>query len=298
MIEFLKAVFLGIVEGITEWLPISSTGHMILVDEFIKLNVTPEFKEFFLVVIQLGAILAVVVLFWGKLWPFYIREIPRRKQMALAKKSAPARAVLTFVERFCDKEKWILWFKILVACLPAMVIGLLFNDFIEEHFNNYVVVAIALIVYGVLFIVIENYNKRRRPACTSLQDMSFRTAFLIGVFQVLSVVPGTSRSGSTIIGGILLGTSRTVAAEFTFFLAIPVMFGASLLKLVKFGFSFTGAEVLILVTGMVVAFVVSILAIKFLMGYIKKHDFKAFGWYRIVLGILVLGYFIGKTVLA
>lgn len=298
MIEFLKAVFLGIVEGITEWLPISSTGHMILVDEFIKLNVTPEFKEFFLVVIQLGAILAVVVLFWGKLWPFYIREIPRRKQMALAKKSAPARAVLTFVERFCDKEKWILWFKILVACLPAMVIGLLFNDFIEEHFNNYVVVAIALIVYGVLFIVIENYNKRRRPTCTSLQDMSFRTAFLIGVFQVLSVVPGTSRSGSTIIGGILLGTSRTVAAEFTFFLAIPVMFGASLLKLVKFGFSFTGAEVLILVTGMVVAFVVSILAIKFLMGYIKKHDFKAFGWYRIVLGILVLGYFIGKTVLA
>ena len=298
MIEFLKAVFLGIVEGITEWLPISSTGHMILVDEFIKLNVTPEFKEFFLVVIQLGAILAVVVLFWGKLWPFYIREIPRRKQMALAKKSAPARAVLTFVERFCDKEKWILWFKILVACLPAMIIGLLFNDFIEEHFNNYVVVAIALIVYGVLFIVIENYNKRRRPACTSLQDMSFRTAFLIGVFQVLSVVPGTSRSGSTIIGGILLGTSRTVAAEFTFFLAIPVMFGASLLKLVKFGFSFTGAEVLILVTGMVVAFVVSILAIKFLMGYIKKHDFKAFGWYRIVLGILVLGYFIGKTVLA
>lgn len=218
--------------------------------------------------------------------------------MALAKKSAPARAVLTFVERFCDKEKWILWFKILVACLPAMVIGLLFNDFIEEHFNNYVVVAIALIVYGVLFIVIENYNKRRRPTCTSLQDMSFRTAFLIGVFQVLSVVPGTSRSGSTIIGGILLGTSRTVAAEFTFFLAIPVMFGASLLKLVKFGFSFTGAEVLILVTGMVVAFVVSILAIKFLMGYIKKHDFKAFGWYRIVLGILVLGYFIGKTVLA
>ena len=298
MIEFLKAVFLGIVEGITEWLPISSTGHMILVDEFIKLNVTPEFKEFFLVVIQLGAILAVVVLFWGKLWPFYIREIPRRKQMALAKKSAPARAALTFVERFCDKEKWILWFKILVACLPAMVIGLLFNDFIEEHFNNYVVVAIALIVYGVLFIVIENYNKRRRPTCTSLQDMSFRTAFLIGVFQVLSVVPGTSRSGSTIIGGILLGTSRTVAAEFTFFLAIPVMFGASLLKLVKFGFSFTGAEVMILVTGMVVAFVVSILAIKFLMGYIKKHDFKAFGWYRIVLGILVLGYFIGKTVLA
>ena len=297
IVEFIKAVFLGIVEGITEWLPISSTGHMILVDEFIKLDVTPEFKEFFLVVIQLGAILAVVVLYWSKLWPFYIREIPKKKQAAIRSQGAVSRWVLTFVEKYCDKEKWILWFKILVACIPTIVIALPFNDVIEEKFNNYVVVAIALIVYGVIFIIIENYNKKRRPVCTSLEDMSFKTAFLIGIFQVLSVIPGTSRSGSTIIGGILVGTSRTVAAEFTFFLAIPVMFGASLLKLVKFGFEFTGTEVVILVTGVVVAFVVSILAIKFLMGYIKKHDFKAFGWYRIILGVLVLGYFIGKNVL-
>jgi undecaprenyl-diphosphatase len=290
-------VILGIVEGITEWLPISSTGHMILVDEFLQLNVSEEFKEFFLVVIQLGAILAVVVLYWNKLWPFYIRRLPKRTIRQLNKKPAGLRQILTFVERFCDKEKWVLWFKILVACLPTIVIALPFNDFIEEKFNNYVVVAIALIVYGVLFIIVENYNKKRVPTCTSLQDLSFKTAFLIGCFQVLSVVPGTSRSGSTIIGGILVGTSRTVAAEFTFFLAIPVMFGASLLKLVKFGFAFTGTEVMILVVGVVVAFVVSIIAIKFLMGYIRKHDFKAFGWYRIVLGIMVLGYFIGKNLL-
>lgn len=297
ILELIKVIILGIVEGITEWLPISSTGHMILVDEFIKLNVSDEFMEFFLVVIQLGAILAVVVLYWSKLWPFYIREIPKKKQRAIAQQPAVSRAILTFVERFCDKDKWILWFKIIVACLPTIIIALPFNDVIEEKFYNYVVVAIALIVYGVLFIFIENYNKRRRPSCTSLEDLSFKTAFLIGVFQVLAVIPGTSRSGSTIIGGILLGTSRTVAAEFTFFLAIPVMFGASLLKLVKFGFAFTANEVIILVVGMLVAFVVSILAIKFLMGYIKKHDFKVFGWYRIILGILVLGYFIGKSFL-
>lgn len=298
IIEFLKAVFLGIVEGITEWLPISSTGHMILVDEFIKLDVSHEFKDFFLVVIQLGAILAVVVLYWNKLWPFYIRPVSKKTQMAIAKQPAALRGLMTFIEKFCDKDKWMLWFKILVACLPTIVIALPFNDMIEEKFNNYVVVAIALIVYGVIFIFIENYNKKRRPTCRSLQDMSFKTAFLIGVFQVLSVIPGTSRSGSTIIGGILVGTSRTVAAEFTFFLAIPVMVGASLLKLVKFGFAFTASEAMILITGMAVAFIVSILAIKFLMGYIKKHDFKAFGWYRIVLGILVLGYFFGKNILA
>ena len=297
VLEFIKVVILGIVEGITEWLPISSTGHMILVDEFIKMDMTTEFKDFFLVVIQLGAILAVVVLYWSKLWPFYIRQIPKKKKAQIARKNPFSRIVLTFVEKFCDKDKWILWFKILVACIPTIVIALPFNDFIEEKFNNYVVVAIALIVYGILFIVIENYNKRRRPTCTNLENLSFKTALIIGLFQVLSVVPGTSRSGSTIIGGILAGTSRTVAAEFTFFLGIPVMFGASLLKILKFGFSFTGTEVMILIVGMVVAFVVSIIAIKFLMGYIKKHDFKAFGWYRIALGILVLGYFIGKTLL-
>ena len=298
VLEFIKVVFLGIVEGITEWLPISSTGHMILVDEFIKMDMTAEFKEFFLVVIQLGAILAVVVLYWGKLWPFYIRQIPKKKKAQLARKNPVSRIVLTFVEKFCDKDKWILWFKILVACIPTIVIALPFNDIIEEKFYNYVVVALTLIVYGVLFIVIENYNKRRRPACTSLEDLTFKTALIIGCFQVLSVIPGTSRSGSTIIGGILAGTSRTVAAEFTFFLAIPVMFGASLLKLVKFGFAFSSTELIILIVGVLVSFVVSILAIKFLMGYIKKHDFKAFGWYRIILGILVLGYFIGKTLLA
>lgn len=291
VLEFIKVVILGIVEGITEWLPISSTGHMILVDEFIKMEMTPEFKEFFLVVIQLGAILAVVVLYWSKLWPFYIREISPKKRKELNRMNPVSRMALTFVEKFCNKDKWILWFKILVACIPTIVIALPFNDIIEEKFNNYAVVAIALIVYGVIFILIENYNKRRKPVCTSLEELSFGTAFKIGIFQVLSVIPGTSRSGSTIIGGILVGTSRTVAAEFTFFLAIPVMFGASLLKLIKFGFAFTPAEILTLVTGVVVAFFVSVIAIKFLMGYIKKHDFKAFGWYRIVLGILVLGYF-------
>ena len=296
--ELLKVIFLGIVEGITEWLPISSTGHMILVDEFIKLNVSPEFKELFFVVIQLGAIFAVILLYWNKLWPFYIRPLTKRQRAMANKMPAVQRGAYLFVEQFCDKEKWILWFKIFVACLPTIIIALPFNDIIEEKFNNYVVVALALIVYGVLFIVIENYNRRRRASCRNLQDLSFKTALIIGAFQVLSVIPGTSRSGSTIIGGILAGTSRTVAAEFTFFLAIPVMFGASLLKLVKFGLAFTGTEIIILIVGCLVSFVVSIIAIKFLMGYIKKHDFKAFGWYRIILGVLVLGYFVGKNFLA
>ena len=296
--ELLKVIFLGIVEGITEWLPISSTGHMILVDEFIKLNVSQEFKELFFVVIQLGAIFAVILLYWNKLWPFYIRPITKRQRAMANKMPTVQRGAYLFVEQFCDKEKWILWFKIFVACLPTIIIALPFNDIIEEKFNNYVVVAIALIVYGVLFIVIENYNRRRRASCRNLQELSFKTALIIGAFQVLSVIPGTSRSGSTIIGGILAGTSRTVAAEFTFFLAIPVMFGASLLKLVKFGLSFTGTEIIILIVGCLVSFIVSILAIKFLVGYIKKHDFKAFGWYRIILGVLVLGYFVGKNFLA
>ncbi len=295
-IELLKVILLGIVEGITEWLPISSTGHMILVDEFIHLNVTAEFKELFLVVIQLGAILAVVVLYWNKLWPFYIRSLSPRTEAALRKKPAFMRGILTFVERFCDKKKWMLWFKIIVACIPTILIALPFNDLIEEKFNNYVVVAIALIVYGVAFIFIERYNRSRRPTTRSLEKLSFRTALIIGLFQVLSVIPGTSRSGSTIIGGILAGTSRTVAAEFTFFLAIPVMFGASLLKLIKFGLHFSAAEAVYLGVGCLVAFGVSVLAIKFLMGYIKKHDFTAFGWYRIVLGTLVLGYFVIKNV--
>ncbi len=281
IVEFLKVIILGIVEGITEWLPISSTGHLILADEFIQLDVTPEFMEMFRVVIQLGAILAVVCLYFSRLWPF-------RNQ----KEASNA------WERYVDMDKMVLWFKIIVACLPAVAIGLPFDDLLEEKLYNYVVVALMLILYGILFLIIENYNAKRTPKITDLKDLTFRTAFLIGVFQVLSLIPGTSRSGSTIIGGILLGTSRTVAAEFTFFLAIPVMFGASLLKLIKFGLHFTGAEALILLVGMLTAFLVSILAIKFLMGYIKKHDFKVFGWYRIVLGVLVFGYFIGKNLLA
>lgn len=269
--EIIKAAILGIIEGITEWLPISSTGHMILADEFIRLNVSDDFKKMFLVVIQLGAILAVLVLYFHKLNPFS------------PKKSA--------VEK---KETFSLWGKVIVACIPAAVIGLLFDDKIDEIFYNYITVAITLILYGILFIVIENRNKNRAPKVNTLAELSYQTALFIGVFQVLSLIPGTSRSGATILGAILIGTSRYVAAEFTFFLAIPVMFGASLLKIVKFGFDFTGSEIAILLTGMIVAFVVSIFAIKFLMGYIKKHDFKAFGWYRIALGVVVVGYFLLK----
>ncbi len=278
ILEWLKVAILGIVEGITEWLPISSTGHMILVDEFIHLNVSEDFMNMFLVVIQLGAILAVVVLYFKRLWPFHYR------------KEAPS-----VVTRFVNVRRIILWLKILVACIPAIILGLLFDDFLEEHFYNYVVVACMLILYGILFIVIENYNRGRKPKITKLRDISFRTAFCIGLFQVLSLIPGTSRSGSTIIGGILMGTSRSIAAEFTFFLAIPVMFGASLLKIVEFGFHFTSTELAILLVGMLIAFLVSILAIRFLMNYIKKHDFKVFGWYRIILGVVVLGYFAVKS---
>lgn len=273
-IELLKVIFLGIVEGITEWLPVSSTGHLILVEEFIKLNVSEAFWEMFMVVIQLGAIMAVVVLYFKELWPF---QNQKKAKGAL--------------ERYVKTDKMIMWFKIVVSCIPSIVIGLPFNDFIEAHFNNYLVVSIMLIVYGIFFILIENYNKKRTASINSVVEIGWKTAFLIGVFQLLAVIPGTSRSGATIIGGILLGTSRTVAAEYTFFLAISTMFGASLLKLVKFGLNFTGTEAIILIVGTLVSFVVSILAIKFLMGYIKKHDFKVFGWYRIALGIVVLLFF-------
>ena len=285
MIEILKAILFGIVEGITEWLPISSTGHMILLNEIVSLNVSDEFYSMFEVVIQLGAILAVVILFWNQIWPFGKKD----NKEPLAKTGAGA---------YIKWDIFKLWFHILVSCVPAAIVGVLFDEQLEALFYNYQTVAIMLILFGVAFIVIENYNKRRRPTCTRLDKLTFKTALIIGCFQVLSVIPGTSRSGSTIIGGILAGTSRTVAAEFTFFLAIPVMFGASLLKLVKFGFAFSSTELIILIVGVLVSFVVSILAIKFLIGYIKKHDFKVFGWYRIILGILVLGYFIGKTLLA
>ncbi len=268
-VELLKSAFLGVVEGITEWLPISSTGHMILVDEFLKMDVSAEFMKMFLVVIQLGAILAVVFLYFWKLFPF------ERRGEKLAVK----------------RETLSLWGKILVASIPAGVIGLIFDDFIDEVLSTPYVVAVTLIVYGVLFIWVENRNRKRRPLVTELSALNYRTALLIGVFQMLALIPGTSRSGATIVGALLIGVSRTAAAEFTFFLAIPAMFGASAVRMLKFGFDYTPAEVAILLVGCIVAFVVSVLAIKFLMGYIKKHDFKVFGWYRIVLGLVVLGYF-------
>ena len=284
ILELLKVVFLGIVEGITEWLPISSTGHLILVEEFVKLNVSKSFWEMFMVVIQLGAILSVVVLYWKDIWPFRNKK-PKHENVTKEEKAAGTLC------RFVKIDKMIMWLKIMVSCLPAILIGLPFDDFIEKKFNNWFVVAVMLIVYGVLFLVVEDYNEKRTVKIHSIADITWKTALLIGIFQVLALIPGTSRSGATIIGGILLGASRTVAAEYTFFLAIPVMFGASLLKIVKFGFDFTSWELTILGVGTVVSFVVSILAIKFLMGYIKKHDFKAFGWYRIVLGIIVMLFF-------
>ena len=283
-IEILKVIFLGIVEGITEWLPISSTGHLILVEEFVKLDVSQEFWDMFMVVIQLGAIIAVVVLYWKDLWPFRNKK-PKHENVTKVEKAAG------LLCRFVKIDKMIMWFKILVSCLPAIVIGLPFNDFIEEKFNNWFVVSVMLIVYGVMFLIVEDYNEKRQAKYNSISEITWKTALFIGIFQVLSLIPGTSRSGSTIIGGILVGASRTVAAEYTFFLAIPVMFGASLLKIVKFGLNFTSWEVVILVTGMLVSFIVSILAIKFLMGYIKKHNFKVFGWYRIALGIVVILFF-------
>lgn len=269
IMEILKAVLFGIVEGITEWLPISSTGHMILLNEFVTLDVSPEFWEMFLVVIQLGAILAVVILFWNKIFPFRFGE-----------------------KQVIQKDIFVLWFKILVACIPAAVIGLAFDDVLDALFYNPWCVSIALIVFGIAFVVIENRNRNASPRITQLGQITYQTALMIGVFQLLAAVfPGTSRSGATIVGALMIGVSRTVAAEFTFFLAIPVMLGASLLKVLKFGFAFTGAEAVILLIGMAVAFIVSVIVIRFLMGYIKKHDFKVFGWYRIVLGAAVLLYF-------
>lgn len=271
-IEILKVIFYGIVEGITEWLPISSTGHMILVEQIMPLKVSPEFMEMFRVVIQLGAIFAVILLYWNKIFPFQLKD-----------KNKP----------FIKGDIMNLWFKTIVAIFPAMIIGIPFDDKIDAIFyNNYVIVAVMLIVYGILFIIIENRNKNGHFRIKKLSGITYQTALIIGIFQVLALIPGTSRSGATILGAILIGVSREVAAEFTFVLAIPVMFGASFIKMLKFGFNYTGNEVMILILGMLTAFVVSVLAIKFLMGYIKKHDFKAFGIYRIVLGILVLLYFI------
>lgn len=272
-LEIIKAIILGIVEGITEWLPISSTGHMILVDQFLKLNVSKDFMDMFLVVIQLGAILAVIVLYWEKIFPFKFNNGVK-----------------------IEKDKIMMWIKIIIACVPAAIIGILFDDQLNALFYNPTTVAVMLILFGILFIVIENYNRGKSSNINSLSEITYNVAIMIGLFQLIAAVfPGTSRSGATIVGALLIGVSRTVAAEFTFFLAIPVMFGASALKLLKFGlstgFTMTGSELCILLVGMIVAFVVSILAIKFLMSYIKNNDFKAFGWYRIILGIIVIAYF-------
>lgn len=269
MLEILKAILFGIVEGITEWLPVSSTGHMIILDEFIKLNCTPEFLEMFLVVIQLGAILAVIILFWNKIFPFQFKD-----------KSKPV----------IEMNKIMLWFKIVVACIPAgMVVVLGLDEVCEEKFYHAVPVAIALIVFGIAFIIIERRNKGKEAQVNSLEEITFKTALIIGMFQLIAALfPGTSRSGATIVGALLIGVSRTVSSEFTFFLAIPVMLGASLLKMLKFGFAFTGMELTILGVGTVVAFAVSVIVIKFLMDYIKKNDFQVFGWYRIVLGAIVI----------
>lgn len=265
LLDILNVIILGVIEGITEWLPISSTGHMILADEFIELNMTDAFKEMFMVVIQLGAILAVVILYFQKLNPFSFKKMRKEKI-----------------------DTVILWLKVLVACVPAGIIGILFNDQIDKLFYNYRTVSITLILYGILFIFVENMNKTRKYKINDFSQLDYKTAILIGIFQVLALIPGTSRSGATIVGAMLIGTSRYIAAEFTFFLAIPVMFGASAVKIAKFGLDFTGTEITVLLLGLISAFIVSLLAIKFLMQYIKKHDFKIFGYYRIVLGIIVL----------
>lgn len=278
MLDILKAILFGIVEGITEWLPISSTGHLILLEEFVKFdNVSENFFAMFEVVIQLGAILAVVVLFFKQIWPFCKKGGGYAKQGPLA---------------YVKMDIMQLWFKILVACIPAAVIGVLFDDVLDALFYHWYVVAGALIVFGVAFIVVENWNKGKNPKIRTLAEISYQTALMIGVFQLIAAVfPGTSRSGATIVGALLIGVSRSVAAEFTFFLAIPVMFGASLLKIVKFGFHFSTVELAALLTAMLTAFIVSVIVIQFLLSYIKKHDFKVFGWYRIVLGIVVIAYF-------
>ncbi len=270
IIELLKVLFLGLVEGVTEWLPISSTGHMLLVDEFIRLEASAEFKDMFFVLIQLGAILAVIVLFWKKMWPF---QRPQGKHGIL------------------KTESVVTWIKVVIACIPGAAVTLLFDDWIEEHLHTPAVIAAALIVYGLAFLLVETRNRGRTPRVKDLDHLRWTDALLIGLFQVLSIIPGTSRSGATIVGALIIGVSRVTAAEFTFFLAVPVMFGLSLVKLVKFGFAFTGAELTILLVGMAAAFVVSLLVIRFLMAYIKKHDFKLFGWYRIGLGVLLLVYF-------
>ena len=266
-IGILKVIFLGIVEGITEWLPISSTGHMLLVDEFIPLQMSESFKEMFFYVIQLGAIIAVPVIFWNKMFPFNFTD-----------KTKPV----------INKDIFSMWFKVLVAIIPSAILGLLFDDMVEEYFGTPLTISLMLIIYGIAFIIIEKINRNKKPRVSTIEEITYPLAFIIGLFQVLSMLPGTSRSGATIIGALIFGASRTAAAEFTFFLALPTMIGASLIKLLKFGFQFTGTEIFVLLLGMAVAFIVSIIAIRFLMDYVKRHDFKLFGIYRIILGALII----------
>ena len=275
MLDILKAIIFGIVEGITEWLPISSTGHLIIMEELLKLDQGDAFFEMFQVVIQLGAILAVVVIYFHKLNPFSPKKTQKQKMMT-----------------------WQIWIKVVIGCLPAAVVGILFDDWIDKTLYHWYVVALMLIVYGILFIVVENYQKGKEPQVTKFSQLTIPMILIIGVFQMLAMIPGTSRSGATIVGALMIGVSRSVATEYTFFLAIPVMFGASLLKLIKFGFSFTAMQVAVLLVGMVVSFAVSIVAIKFLMGYIRKNDFKVFGYYRIVLGVIVFLFFGIQALLA
>lgn len=269
ILELIKVIILGIVEGITEWLPISSTGHMILFDEFLKLGQSDAFKEMFLVVIQLGAILAVVVMYFNKLNPFSDKKSKEQQ-----------------------KQTFDMWIKVLIGVVPAGVLGVLFDDFLESKFYNFPTVAFTLVLYGILFLVVENNKNLKKQNIKKFTELTYQTAFFIGLFQVLSLIPGTSRSGATIIGALILGLSRSLAAEFSFFMSIPVMFGASALKLLKFGFSYTFFQIFVLLVGMFVAFVVSVVAIKFLMKYIKKNDFKVFGWYRIVLGAILAVYYL------
>ena len=275
LIELIKVIIIGIIQGITEWLPISSTGHMILADELLRLNVSDAFMEMFRVVIQFGSILAVVVLYFHRLNPF-----------------APSKSDVQ------KRQTWRLWFKVIVGIIPAGIVGVLFDDWLNDHLYNYVTVAVALIVYGVAFIVIEKIRKGKTPRVDSVDRLDYKIALGVGCFQTLSLIPGTSRSGSTILGAMILGMSREAAAEFSFFMAIPVMLGASLLKMLKFGFSFTSSELIVLIVGVLIAFVVSVAAIKFLTGFIKKHSFAVFGWYRIILGAIVLGAFIFSKVSA
>ena len=277
--DIIKSIILGIIEGITEWLPISSTGHLIIADEFIKLGMTDEFMEMFNVVIQLGAILAVVVIFWNKMWPFTADKTKGYNY-------------ITKGNGLIKKDVMDMWLKVIAAMLPAAIVGIPLDNYFEAHFHNWQVVSAALIAYGVLFIVIEKINKSRKPKVNSIPELSYKTALLIGCFQALSLIPGTSRSGSTILGAIILGVSRVAGAEFSFFLAVPVMFGASLIKLLKFGFTFTGMELAVLAVGTLTSFIVSVIAIKFLISYVRRHDFSLFGYYRIALGVIVIAYFL------